>query len=235
MLLDRLKRELLRNPKKTGVLAVMLLVAIYFWAPLVSEWVGWSGEETPAANQVASSPRRTPKVAAPSTSQALTATRKRPADSWQDVVASIESDSFTQAAELAASAQDPFAELPIVENQQVAVESQLAEMPLPGTVESASEIPEQLTPQAAGLVLMSTIVSEHLRVATISGRSYREGKRIALKAGAVDASPIAFRLDKVTSSHVVLSRDGTRYQLEIERPNLAGQDRIEFGKLSMSE
>ena len=36
----RLRREVIANPKKAAILGIMLLVAIYFWTPLVMGWMG---------------------------------------------------------------------------------------------------------------------------------------------------------------------------------------------------
>ena len=34
----RLRREIAANPKKAGVLALLLVVAIWFWTPLMAKW-----------------------------------------------------------------------------------------------------------------------------------------------------------------------------------------------------
>src|ERR1700681_3555557 len=36
----KLRREIAANPKKAGILALLLIVAIWFWAPLLGKWFG---------------------------------------------------------------------------------------------------------------------------------------------------------------------------------------------------
>jgi hypothetical protein len=202
-LLRRLRREITGNPKKAAVLGLLLAVAFWFWAPLVGGWLGKSEVAEDVMPQA---------VATESTPEALggsvvaTATSKTPVPPWPKVAALIEADRRMQPA-LAAADRDPFA-APLPPAAAPAAES-IVEAPQPPPVE--------VTPQAAGLTLSSTLVGPARRLALIDGKPYREGSKV--RARQRDAE---FELVEIHPRVVVLAREGRHYELRIPTPNFDG-------------
>ena len=52
-LLKQAKRDLVASPKKAAVLGLMLLVAAYFWGPLLWKWMAPSGTASAKGDQTA--------------------------------------------------------------------------------------------------------------------------------------------------------------------------------------
>ncbi len=189
---QRLQRDLKRNPKQAAALGLLLVVAAWFWAPLV--W-GWLPKGSPAAPQAAS-----PSLAAATAAgapQAADAPASERLPSWSELVDWMKNDPLMAPATHLPHDRNPFAS-PMVAAQEAE--------------QSASRAALAWTPEQAGLVLSSTIVGPTRRTALINGRAYAQGRQIVQMHG---QEPIVFQLAEVHPKHVVLVRDDQRYKLKL--------------------
>ena len=194
----KLQRELKTNPKKAGILAVLAVVALYFWAPLFSGWFGKGSAATQSPVAPATS-TRTVEIRPP-------AATEKPAVNWQQLAAWIERDPRMQPETNLVLARDPF-EFP------AAVPEVFSE-PVAATRQEKIEI----TPQSAGLSLSSTIVGPRQRMALLGGKTYRLGDTIVSRK---DDDLAEFVLTEVHSRKIVLWRDGKNYELKLNPIKLA--------------
>ncbi|MEN6497037.1 MAG: hypothetical protein ABFD16_22315 [Thermoguttaceae bacterium] len=202
--IKQLRREAARNPAKAGVLGLLVVVALWFWAPLVWGLVG-SREESSQPSPTGS-PLATRDVSSPAPASTATAA---PAATWQQLVEWRKRDPRTTAADMLKTRRDPFHAIP-----SAVVQEEVKAVPVVQVV---------ITPEQLGLRLSSTVVGSDRRVALINGRIYREGQ--VLKCGK-EAQEILFRLAEVHSRHVVLEREGHRFELAIPEKKLS--DRIQL-------
>lgn len=211
-MIKQLRREAARNPAKAGVLGLLVVVALWFWAPLVWGWIG-PGEassqpasESPSAVSVATEAGLGAASPAPAV-----ATTKMPTYTWQQLAEWRRQDPLTTAADTLRLRRDPFH----------AVEAEVADE----EVKPVQEViqPVVLKPEDLGLKVTSTVVGPARRVALINGRTYQEGQ--VIRCGR-EGQEIAFQLVEVQPRHVVLERDGHRFELAIPKKTLS--DRIEL-------
>jgi hypothetical protein len=206
----QLRREATASPKKTMVLGVLVLVAAWFWAPLIWGWTNGDDDSASAA-AVASSASVAPLAATatqpapspvpPTTAQATVS--ERPRHPWQKLVEWMEADSRTLAATVVSDRRDPF------HPPKTAVVQQESEEPsLPEPEQDVADV----APADVGLVLSSTIVGAHRRTARINGKGYEEGNTIEREKNGV---VIRFQLTEIYPRRVVLTRNGKRFDLKI--------------------
>jgi hypothetical protein len=197
----KLERELKTNPKKAVILGGLVLVAMYFWAPLVS---GWLGQKKPdvkvvASGKVGSAPVTTQTIAA--APPMATAPQPATAIGWRALAEWIEKDARMQSAAVEAAMRDPL--------QPVGKE--------PDEKEEKSDAPliVDVSPESLGVVLSSTLVGSHKSVAQIGGKTYRVGERVS--AGKDDQN-LYFVLRMVGPRFVVLERQGKSYTVRMATP-----------------
>jgi hypothetical protein len=204
-LAKQLRRDLSASPKKAAALGVMLLVAAYFWLPMVGGWLVPESKRKPVA---------TGSVILEDEQPTSGSARSKLGGTfpWEQVRRRMLADPLMASAEYDASWVDPFRVDPRVE-QAVLAGPATAEPP-----PSAS-----LDPTSVGLVLTGAVVGPKRRTAIISGRSYFEGETVKPSA-AVGPAPIEFRLETITSRGVELAAGGKRYKLELARARLGADD-----------
>jgi hypothetical protein len=209
MSLERIKKQLLRDikksPAKAASLGALTLVAVYFWAPLAMSWLG-GGTKAPTTD-AAQIVLPITQVAPPIAPQ-IGAAQVPAGPPWQQRVEWMASDPNMQPAELAAEASSPF--------QGSVVQSPHDVEPAGGSIGVASQVGTRLEP--LGLKLSSILVGKQRRVAVINGRPYAEGREIAAENDRV------FKVAKVAERHVVLERNGQRFELAIADSNLSGEN-----------
>jgi hypothetical protein len=159
----RIKREARNNPAKAALLAGLLGLALYSWAPLVAGWLG-AGEESPAT---ASRSEKEQDEAAefgstPAAAQHVAVSDERPP--WHELKEWKQDSPWTSPAELAGM-RDPFRtvsgpEEPVDESE--------------GVEEDPLTTPEQMV-AGVDVQLTGTIVGPRRRVALLDGQAYREG------------------------------------------------------------
>jgi hypothetical protein len=233
----QVKREAATNPKKAAVLGLMCLVAVWFWAPLVIDWVGPNEGSTaktaktvPAAavangvSLAAARPGKTPKDESPS---------PQPEHSWQKLVEWMERDPRTKPASLSDRVIDVDGPASALLNHLLNARSGTTvvrdpfhrpEPPWPMEEEAEANaeqqqltaMPPERSPAELGAQLTSTIArADGSGVAMINGEVYRRGDTVAL----ADADQsYDFQLTDVRPSGVTLVRDRKRYELRIPSP-----------------
>ena len=218
-LLRQLRREATRNPKKAGILGILALVAVWFWAPLVMNWVRGDGPKASAASKNSGSPAADSAAggaATPKDPQKPDA--KQPALDWQQIVRLTANDPKSQPAQAPPASRDPF----------VTPKSQLFP-PLPMVVKDKEPKPPEkkpepvvpdVSPKELGLSLSSTIVGPRGGLATINGKAYKPNDTVVVRR---ESKSVEFQLTEVHPRRVVLVRNGKSYSLEIPRPNGTGQ------------
>ncbi len=63
-LIKKFKREVKANPTKAAALGGTLVVAVWFWAPLLQQWFGGDSTPAPAATTASASNTAVPTPAA---------------------------------------------------------------------------------------------------------------------------------------------------------------------------
>lgn len=202
------------NPKKAAILGLMLLVAAYFWGPLLWKWVAPGGKKGGKESQTALILEDDPAEATPQTKGGAVKPFR-----WEKVRQSIRNDRFMVSAAFEPQWPNPFAPPPGVARTPGGESAG-------GT--AAEKSPVEVTPQTAGLKLASVAIGPKRRTATIGGDTYREGDMIAVEGAEKQGSTGAeFRLVRIEAHGVELAREGKTWWLEFEKPRLAKGDEIE--------
>ena len=198
------------------LLAGLLGLALYSWAPLVAGWLAGSGESSRATAK-SERKREEPASAAPTTVAAVQgeATQDRP--SWQELQQWRQASPWASPVELT-QMRDPFR----------------AVAPEPETVD-ASEANEEVVktkPEQmfAGLdlPLTGTIVGPKRRVAILDGQAYREGDIIRVERL---GTTWELEIRQITPSRVVLGWQSIEHELTAPKRQPVG--RIELVDRSM--
>lgn len=202
-LVRRLKRELMANPAKAAVLGVLLIVAVWFWIPLIA---GKSNQAPPAASSPASGSESVvggdgggaaQTLAAGSPTSGAPSTNVNPLK-WKQAVEAIRRDPSMQPALPLADARDPFRR----DESRIRDAEALA----------AATAAPRMTPAQAGIQLNSTAVGPKKRTALIGGKAYREGDTVRAAKGNG-----AYKLVEIRRQSIMLEQDGARYQVWIPR------------------
>lgn len=201
MTLAKLKKQLARDieksPGKAAALGILILVALYAWAPLLFK----SGKadvvktnKTPATPLVETGAEAAPPVASRA---AQNAPSEMP---WDEVVKLIEADPLMSPVPRGVTPKNPFSrsvpELPRV------ADAPDAHQVLPTATNRTLSVPD--------LTVTSTMIGSQRRVAVIDGRPYAEGRRIRLASG--DSATLA----EVGVRHVVIEHSGQRFEYSVQ-------------------
>ncbi len=193
------------NPKKAAILGLLGVVALYFWAPLMSSWFSTDAKLSvgmvsgkPPVPVLGSAAPETSSVAVP----ALVNTAKGTPYSWQQLSAWMESDPRTKPADPLKVACDPFQTSKFFETLVHKID--------------LKPIEQEISPRAANLVLSSTIVGSSSPVARINGKNYRLQESIQIRTK--DGRRLAFILTEIQARSVVLERLGKQYELQMQTP-----------------
>lgn len=217
-LTKRLRRDLAANPKKGLLLGVMILVAGYFWAPLVLKAFGAKGH-SPAALAPATVSSASNSSGPVAGGQPMAAFVAAPGLRWEDLQQAIQADGCMASARLDPAWRNPFAARP---GQATRDKQAAASEPEPAPAVAAKPAVPDLSPADAGLVLQSLAVGSRQRLSTISGQVYREGETVPAANGAGE-----FQLTKITPLGIELTQNGRPHWLEIARPQLAHGDKFD--------
>jgi hypothetical protein len=205
----KLRREATANPKKAMILAIVALVAIYFWAPLIIGWIKPKTDSTMAAPAVTAA--TSPDQNTENTGKESVATGKIP---WPKLDDMMRNDPKTMSAPRLTTTRDPF-NSPISEAKEKLLSKQKeADAPI-------------LSPDMAGLKLSSTIIGNGRHMAQVNGKTYTAGQIIDVRKG-MDKNSVGatFRLVEVYPRRVVLESGGQLFELAIPDPSKSGK--IEF-------
>jgi hypothetical protein len=201
----KLRREAIANPKKAALLGLVIVLALYFWAPLIRGWIVGNKTTTEATTDTAA-------AAVPPAAGAPAATEKSlpVPPSWQKLVQWMHEDPRTMTAPMLTQTRDPFE---MAKSDETKVEE-------PAEVKTPT-----ITPTAAGLVLTSTIVGPQRRVVQINGDTYTVGQTIEV-VKEKESLRAKFKVVEIHPRRAVLEAEGERFELTIPEPNKSGK--IEF-------
>ena len=167
------------------MLGVLLLVAAWFWAPLVYGWVAGKKPNASPPAVTTTSPAAATSTATPTTAAATTQPAVTPPADWRTVSQWIDNDPRMHTA-TATPARDPL--VPVVSNE-------VKEEEKPEVAEIVD-----VKPDVAGLVLSSTLVGTKRSVAQISGKTYRTGEQVS---GGKEDQKLIFTLSRIGPRFVV--------------------------------
>lgn len=208
------RRDLLAHPKKAAALGLMLLVALYFWAPLAWKWMA------PGSGKAKASTEQTALILEddPILPTAKAKTGKAAPFRWERVRQLIQADRHMVPAAFDPAWSNPFAAPPPAAPEQTNAE---------GTNGLGTEQAVATAAGNTGLKLAGVAIGPRRRTATINGDTYREGDVISLTANDATAQTTGFRLIKVERHGVQLESKGKTFWLEFDQPKLAQGDEIQ--------
>ena len=204
MTAEKLKRQMVREikakPVKAVILGVSLLVASYFWVPLL---LGRSGVDATT---------QSPTIAVAATvadqpQQKRTTAEQSAAFSWRQLDSWMNADRMMTATSHIGLVRNPFASSLFADEKK-------------STEPSGSGLTSrESTPDDLHLVLTSTVVGNGRATALISGKAYKVGQRIEKMAG---GTMLAFTLAEIHPRRVILERGEYRYELRLSQTSMAG-------------
>ncbi|MEX2185271.1 MAG: hypothetical protein WD875_00690 [Pirellulales bacterium] len=248
-LVRQLRREVKANPKRAALLAGLIAVGIYFWAPLVAGWVS-PGETATEKSPVAKSAGQLAGGAATKDQKSKPSTVEFAAVPWTKLWAAIKEDRRNKPAKTLPATVDPFRPFPAPpEPADDAASQNVAEGQADAqakTVVARNVAPADPTPRSLGMKLTGTIIGAKRRAAVIDGTVVAEGAPVSPggasptdaagsaattaatakpAGGASSQSPrIVFRLTRVEARSATLQRSGKSYKLVIESPDVSGTE-----------
>lgn len=207
---NQLTREIKRNPAKAAVLGGLLLVAIWFWYPLVQKWMG-SGTRS-VASQPEDHDLVIPQTTPLPTVEASVATSQAPIGKtdWRSIAQQISSDPWMKKGTLRHADFDPF--FPEPEPKTILTST---------NVETDSTPNLDVPPETAGLAVTSVIVGGRVPIARINNQNYRVGDTIR----ATDAN-IQYTLVQVHTWGVSLKGSQRVHELPIDETPLTNNQRL---------
>ncbi|MBX7167604.1 MAG: general secretion pathway protein GspB [Pirellulales bacterium] len=185
-------RDLKRNPRKALMLGLLAAVALYFWVPLVSGWLGRGGLGASSSTN-AMGLSNTTETAAPTDDQ--------PTFPWKAVAAAMRECPWSRPLTELSLARDPFAvpAKPVAEPAAPVVDLDLQAATTAGN-----------DPDSLGLYLSGTIVGAGSRTATINGRVYRLGDRVLAQDDSL------WTVVEIGARYVLLDRRGTVVKIKMQ-------------------
>jgi hypothetical protein len=199
-----------KHPKQAAALGALVLVALYFWAPLV--W-GWVAPADMACQPAAGGTEATPAPATGAVARKETSAASV-APAWDVLVDWMERDPRTSAVDRWANTLNPF--------RAVVPEVATAEDEKANESELEQELRETVS-LSLEQVQFSTIVGPGRRAALINGKTYREGRTVTLSLG---EKKLDFQLVAVHAGRIVLERQRKQYELKLPEPGRS--ERIEW-------
>ena len=205
----QLRRDMAANPKKAALLGLMVLVALYFWGPLVWKFVAAKQSKQRSAADMAS-------LILPGKSRGVTKWR------WDKVRQLIRQDSRMFSAKFDSAWIDPFGKAD-TDKREVVAEA----LPDDSAVAAASAAAAQvIDPKDLGIVLGAIMIGPRTRVATINGESCREGDIVTITAKGDATSTFEFRVHRIAKQSVQLAANGRIFALELTPPKLGNGDKF---------
>lgn len=215
-LLKRLKRDLAASPQKAGALGLMILVALYFWAPLVMKATkGKTKSGVVAPSQIILTDDPVLAKAAP---HAATDSSR-----WERVRLALASDQMMAPAEHHVSWTNPFSRLR--EQAKMEEEQTTTQQTTVQTIKPV--IPDSVLSkeQLAGVTLSSILISKRDAAAVIRGTVYRVNDTLAL--GGEDGQPaLELLIVGIDELGVDLKHQDKTYRIERSRPKLSPGDHL---------
>jgi hypothetical protein len=207
----QVRRDLTASPKKAAALGLMILVALYFWVPMV--W-GWIAPEANAGKQVVDASEVI--LEDDPVDPVTTAKKSGKVFAWEKVRRKVAADPRMTPALYEVTWSDPF---PLVHDDAKAGAAQ--------TTAGLAQASAPVDPAALGLKLTSVAIGAKSRSAIINGEKYREGESVPAEGSDTQSgSGVAFRVTHIGFREVELEYQGRTYTLELSRPRLAPGDAL---------
>ncbi len=225
----KLRREFSAHPAKAAVLALLCVVALWFWTPLVWGWIAAKGPAATAQPAAVQEPGGKALPLGPATRPSTgPPVESNGSDNWHQIVQWMEQDPRMQPVglpvasrgpvpelvadglpqgELQPTRRDPFAR-PGPAKSDASEEKRLVQAKLPAA-------PSPACPRDLGAKVTGVIAGPSGGTAMINGRSYGQGEQILLQK---DGVSYAFEITSIWPGGVVLTRDGVRYELNMPLP-----------------
>lgn len=206
--IQKLKKELARNKAKSAVLAVLCLVAVYYWLPLFAKLL--PGKKSKPAAVAATEaeiggPPVTPTTNANSNSSPAPVPAATDLD-WKKIARAIKSDVYMTSVPAKPEIRSPFAFIEEV------IDEPLTTNDIP--VDDPEDVPteeEQAPDPTANLVVTSVIVGSRRSVATINGVSYKVGDVVRLEGE-------EFHIVTIDAESVSVNHGGKTVQVSLTKP-----------------
>jgi hypothetical protein len=212
-LLKKLKRDLSASPQKAAALGVMVLVALYFWAPLVMKFVGAKGKDKKIA---------VAQVILP-TAPLVTNVAAHPAIDtahWDRIRETLAQEQLMTAATYQAQWQNPFRR---AKHSKAAQEPTEPEDPTQlNTPANANQSADDSAAKArvANLVVSSLLITKRDRAAVIAGVVYRVGD--VLDLGAPNGEPqLELRVSSIDETGIYVDHQGNKLRIERAKTRLS--------------
>jgi hypothetical protein len=187
----QIQREIKAHPVKAGVLGLGLLVALWFWAPLVIGWLPGSekaGTKAPALSA-------TPSAATATPSETATASKPNWNPNWTEMVAWVRSDELMHPAAPLEKGRDPF---------RIAA-------PAPSAVSVQPAPPPKINPENLGLQLSGTLIGLRESVANINGKTF-----VLPHAATGRGVPVAIKQQEQEHQFILRSIGPEQVQMEFQ-------------------
>jgi hypothetical protein len=201
----RLRKELLANPKQALVLAIVSLVACWFWLPLLMNW--FKGK-----------PKVATVKAEPAAVESVTI-KTEPQRPWFYIHRWRQADPLTRSASASDTARDPFRLPKPVASAQKETNQQ--------PTEQAEVVPVE--PQKLNLTLEAIVYSGSRRLARINGQTVLEGEELSVGGGEVDGEDepvlVKGKVVAIDPTAVDLDFSGQAVQLRLQ-PKLLGRGEV---------
>ena len=194
-LTKQLRRDMAANPKKAAALGLMVVVALYFWGPLVWKFFSAGGPKRSDAN--VASLILTDDPAEPGQ---LSQLRGGPKFRWEKVRQLVQQDTRMTSAAFDVAWIDPFAKpAGVFETNPATITSSEST-----AAAAAAAAAEALDLNSLGVALNSVMIGPRSRVATINGDSYREGDVFSITDKHDKSVTFQFRVARIGRSSVQL-------------------------------
>jgi len=218
---NQLRRDLAANPKKAAALALMVVVALYFWGPLAWKFVKASGtKQSNKANMASLILTDDPAEPSQQTKGGV-----RTKFRWEKVRQLIQQDPHMVSAAFDVAWIDPFGRPATSASEgEPSVETPTED---PAATAAAAAA---IDPQSLGIVLGGVMIGPRNRFATINGESCREGERISVADKRDKTVTYEFRVVKIGRQSAQLETGGRTFTLELSQPRLAHGDDFERGR-----
>lgn len=216
-LTKQLRRDVTANPKKAALLGLMVLVALYFWGPLVWKFVAAKQSKQRSAADMASLILIDDPIEAVQPGKSRGVTKFR----WDKVRQLIRQDSRMFSAKFDSGWIDPFGKAD-TDKREAMVETP----PDDSAVAAAAAAAQAIDPKDLGIVLGAIMIGPRTRVATINGESCREGDIVTITAKGDATSTFEFRVHRIAKQSVQLEANGRIFALELTPPKLGNGDQF---------
>lgn len=209
--IKQFKREVKKSPQKALVLGGLFLVACWFWAPLLLNWIK---PEDSSSELVVKETEHSETI---KTFETVLIQPVANRIDWQTRARQIEQDPLMQSQKLHTDTLDPFRDYSIASSNPVSEETDETQIAV-----------RELSPKDVGLTLSSTIVSPQGNIARINQKNYRIGGLVFFKTQADGNHPsaVGFKIRSISSHSVLLERNGAIYSLDLRNPKTPGSGRI---------